>query len=638
MADRQDSDAAPDVGVATITGELDLHLIAEGTHERLYDALGAHPRVVDGVAGVGFAVWAPNAQQVNVVGDFNDWDGTGFAMLRVGPGVWELFVPELQVGALYKYEVLGHDGVLCLKADPLGAAMQLRPDNASAVFVSDYEFDDEAWMETRGSGDVPMSIYEVHLGGWRQPNGQWLDYHELADQLVDYACDLGFTHLEIMPVMEHPLDASWGYQIGGYFAPTSRYGSPDALRHLIDRCHQRNLGVILDWVPAHFPKDAFGLGRFDGTALYEHLDPRRGEHREWGTYVFNYGRPEVKNFLIANALYWMNEFHVDGLRCDAVASMLYLDYGANHEGEWVRNPVGGREDLEAVDFVREFNDVVHARFPSAVTIAEESTAWPGVTRGAATGGLGFDLKWNMGWMHDTLDYFAHDPVHRSFHHDLLTFGLMYAFSEKFVLPLSHDEVVHLKKSLLSKMPGDRWQQFANLRCLFAHMWAHPGKKLLFMGGEFGQWREWDEAGPLDWELLEQHDHLGLQRLVRDLNRTYRARPALYEADHEPAGFRWIDCHDHQHSVIAYLRYGRDRDYVVCVANLTPIPRYGYRIGVPRGVPHREILNTDATAYGGSGVGNLGRVNSTDVPFHALPHSLELTLPPLATLWLVPDGP
>ncbi|MBN4050348.1 1,4-alpha-glucan branching protein GlgB [Desulfobulbus sp. AH-315-M07] len=633
MADRDDS-----AGSVPAIGELDLHLVAEGKHQQLYDCLGAHPRELNGVTGVAFAVWAPNAHRVSVVGDFNEWDGMSHPMSRVGPGVWELFVPDLEVGTLYKYEVTGPDGALVLKTDPLAAAMQLRPDTASVVVASDYEFDDADWCESRSVRDAPMSIYEVHLGAWRHKDGAWLTYHELADQLVDYACDLGFTHLELMPVMEHPLDKSWGYQVGGYYAPTARYGSPDALRHLIDRCHQRNLGVILDWVPAHFPKDAFGLGRFDGTALYEHLDPRRGEHREWGTYVFNYGRAEVKNFLIANALYWMDEFHVDGLRCDAVASMLYRDYGAKDESEWEKNRLGGREDLEAVDFVREFNDAVHGRFPGAVTIAEESTAWPGVTHDSAAGGLGFDLKWNMGWMHDTLDYFAQDPVHRSYHHNLITFGLMYAFSEKFVLPLSHDEVVHLKKSLLSKMPGDRWQQFANLRCLYAHMWAHPGKKLLFMGGEFGQWNEWTEERPLDWGLLEHDDHRGLQRLVRDLNGIYRARPALYEADHEPSGFQWIDCHDHLQSILAYLRVARDGSYVLCVVNCTPIPRHGYRVGAPRGVSHREILNTDAHDYGGSGVGNLGTVKATDVPCHGQPHSLELTLPPLATLWLVPEGP
>jgi 1,4-alpha-glucan branching enzyme len=609
-------------------GELDLHLVGEGRHRELWRWLGAHARVHQDVAGTAFAVWAPSAKRVSVVGDFNDWDGRRHAMRCLGAGIWELFVPGVGEGALYKFEILGAHGELIVKSDPLGQAMELRPKTASRVHVSRHEWRDEDWMRDRQQQsivDAPMSVYEVHLGAWRQHMGEqqqegrpnWYSYRELAEHLVDYVSELGFTHIELMPVMEHPFDGSWGYQVGGYYAPTCRYGSPDDFRYFVDCCHQRGIGVILDWVPAHFPKDAFGLGRFDGTALYEHLDSRLGEHRQWGTYVFNYGRHEVRNFLIANALYWLEEFHIDGLRCDAVASMLYLDYAARSREEWHPNEQGGRENLAAIGFVRELNDTVHERCPGAVVIAEESTAWPGVTHATAAGGLGFDLKWNMGWMHDTLDYFEKDPIHRSFHHNLLTFGLMYAFSERFVLPLSHDEVVHLKKSLLAKMAGDRWRQFANLRALYAHMWAHPGKKLLFMGGELGQWREWDESGELDWHLLSDPDHAGLQRLVKDLNHAYRAHPALHRADHDPSGFHWIDANDISQSVISYLRFGdpgqRHRDYVVCIANLTPVPRDNYRIGVPSGARHREILNTDASFYGGSGMGNLGTVQASDVP-------------------------
>jgi 1,4-alpha-glucan branching enzyme len=632
-------------------GELDLHLVGEGRHRELWRWLGAHSRTHQDVTGTAFAVWAPSAKRVSVVGDFNDWDGRRHAMRCLGAGIWELFVPDVGDGALYKYELVGADGELIVKADPLGQAMQLRPQTASQVSVSRHTWQDDDWMKARrehAAAQSPMAIYEVHLGAWRQHTGEqrqagqpnWYSYRELAEHLVDYVSELGFTHLELMPIMEHPFDGSWGYQVGGYYAPTSRYGSPDDFRYFIDRCHQKGIGVILDWVPAHFPKDAFGLGRFDGTALYEHLDSRRGEHRQWGTYVFNYGRHEVRNFLIANAIYWLEEFHIDGLRADAVASMLYLDYAATSPDEWEPNEQGGRENLEAISFVRELNDTVHERCPGCMVIAEESTSWPGVTHATSAGGLGFDLKWNMGWMHDTLDYFEKNPIHRSYHHNLLTFGLMYAFSERFVLPLSHDEVVHLKKSLLSKMAGDRWRMFANLRALFAHMWAHPGKKLLFMGGELGQWEEWDESAELDWGLLEEPDHAGLQRLIKDLNQAYRSHPALYRADHHPAGFRWIDANDTNQSVISYLRYGGPEqgahDYVMCLANLTPLSREGYRLGVPSGARHREILNTDAGVYGGSGVGNLGVVTPSDVPSHGFAHSLELTLPPLAVLWLVPE--
>ena len=628
-------------------GELDLHLLGEGNHRELYRVLGAHLRTHQGVEGCSFAVWAPDARRVSVVGDFNDWDGQRHMLRRLESGVWELFVPGIAAGALYKLEVLGKSGELVLKSDPFGRSMELRPSTASRVFASRFAWSDEAWMERRRASDMvgePLSIYEAHLGSWRHHAGDqrhagrpnWLSYRELASQLVPYVRDLGFTHVELLPVMEHPFDGSWGYQVGAYFAPTSRYGDPDDLRHFIDACHAEGIGVILDWVPAHFPKDSFALGRFDGTALYEHLDARQGEHRQWGTYVFNYDRHEVRNFLIANALYWIDEFHVDGLRADAVASMLYLDYAAEDESQWTPNIHGGRENLGAVSFLRELCDAVRSRFPGAMVIAEESTSWPGVTHATLTGGLGFHFKWNMGWMHDTLRYFKKDPIHRSFHHDKLTFGLMYAFSERFLLPLSHDEVVHEKGSLLSKMAGDRWQQFANLRALYAYMWAHPGKQLLFMGGEFGQWEEWDEAGQLAWHYASEPEHAGVARLVSDLNAAYRARPALWEADHRPRGFAWIDCNDNSQSVISFIRYPkRGQDYVAVVANLTPLPRVGYRVGVPQRAVHHEILNTDADVYGGSGMGNMGRVAIQDVPAHGFEHSLELTLPPLSVLWLSP---
>jgi 1,4-alpha-glucan branching enzyme len=654
-------------------GPLDLHLIGEGKHEELYRVLGAFEKNHQGARGTAFTVWAPAAKRISVVGDFNGWDGSRHLMRRLGKSIWELFIPEIGHGALYKFEVQSHTDDVCMKTDPFARAIELRPSTASRVYTSRHAWGDEAWVAARARTAEnplaalrrPMAIYEVHLGSWRHHPGppqhedrpNWLSYRELADQLVDYVIDMGFTHVELLPVMEHPFDGSWGYQVGGYYAPTSRYGSPDDLRYFVDRCHQRGIGVLVDWVPAHFPKDSFALGRFDGTALYEHIDPRQGEHRQWGTYMFNYGRNEVRNFLVANALYWIDELHVDGLRADAVASMLYLDYGATSPSQWKPNRYGGRENLEAVELMRELCDAVHARFPGALVIAEESTAWPGVTHPTRAGGLGFDLKWNMGWMHDTLDYFAMDSVFRSFHHHRLTFGLMYAYSERFVLPLSHDEVVHMKGSLLGKMAGDPWRKFANLRALLAHMWSHPGKKLLFMGGEIGQWREWSEERELDWHLLEDgsddNRHAGLQRLVRDLNRHYRDLPALYQADHEPRGFRWIDCTDNRQSVISYLRFPippenelvdeereaaePPKDYVVCVANLTPLPRVGYRIGVPAAVRHQEILNTDAAVYGGSGMGNLGAADATPVEAHGFAQSLSLTLPPLAVLWLRPEA-
>ncbi|WP_437738747.1 1,4-alpha-glucan branching protein GlgB [Sorangium sp. So ce1335] len=636
-------------------GEIDLHLLAEGKHWELYRVLGSHVREVDGVSGTAFAVWAPNARRVSVIGDFNCWDGRRSAMRRMGEGFWEIFIPGLGEGALYKYEIKTQEGHLTVKTDPLAQAMELRPATAARVTTSRYTFQDDAWMKERGRLDSrkkPIAIYEVHAGSWRRVPGEgppyehgmrWMTYRELADHLVDYVVELGFTHVELMPVMEHPFDGSWGYQVAGYFAPTSRFGDPDDLRYLIDRFHQRGIGVILDWTPAHFPKDAWALGRFDGTALYEHLDPRLGEHREWNTYIFNYGRHEVRNFLVANALYWLDEFHVDGLRVDAVASMLYLDYAAQG-GDWVPNRYGGRENIEAIDFIRELSNRVHERHPGAMLCAEESTAWPSVTHATYVGGLGFDFKWNMGWMHDTLDFFKHEPIHRAFHYHQLTFGLIYAFSEKFLLPLSHDEVVHLKRALLSKMPGDYWQMLANLRALYGYMWAHPGKKLLFMGGEFGQFAEWSEKTELDWGLLNVPQHAGLKRLLTDINALYKKYPAMYELDDEHHGFRWIDCTDNMQTVISFIRYGDGAGdqmspsgvHVVFIGNFTPVPRHQYRIGVPRRGAYLEVLNTDATEYGGSGVGNMGRVEVEDVPCHGFPQSIVLTLPPLGVLWLVPE--
>jgi 1,4-alpha-glucan branching enzyme len=651
-------------------GDLDLHLAAEGKHLEIYRRLGAHVREVFGVRGTSFAVWAPAARRVSVTGDFNSWDGRLHPMRRMGHGIWEIFVPDVGEGALYKFEVLTLQGQLILKTDPYARAMELRPHTASKVVRRHFEFTDAVWMEARAKAvpqRQPVAIYEVHLGSWRihpkpaasgglgsepappgDPAERWYSYRELAEALVDYVADLGFSHIELLPVMEHPFDGSWGYQVSGYFAPTRRYGEPDDLRYFVDRCHARGIGVFLDWTPAHFPKDAFALGRFDGTALYEHIDPRQGEHKHWNTFIFNYGRPEVRNFLISNALYWLDEFHIDGLRVDAVASMLYLDYGASHPGEWVPNKYGGRENLEAVSFLRELCDTVHSAFPGAIVTAEESTSWPHVTGPTYLGGLGFDFKWNMGWMHDTLTYFSHDPIHRTFHHGKITFGIWYAFSERFIMPLSHDEVVHLKKSLLSKMPGDRWKMHANLRAFYAHMWAHPGKKLLFMGGEIGQYREWNFEGELDWWLLSEPDHAGLQRLVRDLNALYRRYPALHELDDRPEGFRWIDPNDATQSVVSFIRFpgspktsGKQSPpqqsvHVISVGSFTPVPRIGYRIGVPRRCRYLEVLNTDAKEYGGSGMGNLGSIACEDVPSHGFAQSLVLTLPPLAVLYLVPE--
>ncbi|MHB8469489.1 MAG: 1,4-alpha-glucan branching protein GlgB [Gaiellaceae bacterium] len=624
-------------------GDLDLHLALEGRHQELYEKLGAHVREIDGVAGTSFCVWAPNARSVAVVGDFNSWDGRLNPMRSLGSaGIWELFVPGVGEGAKYKFELRTQAGRLRLKADPLAFYAEIPPETASVVWRPKHEWGDADWLTRRAATDqlrAPVSIYEVHLGSWRRnplEGNRPLSYRELARELGDYATDLGFTHVELMPAMQHPFAGSWGYQVTGYFAPDARFGNPDEFRAFVDLLHQRGLGVILDWVPAHFPRDDWALARFDGTHLYEHADPRRGAHPDWGTLVFNLGRAEVKNFLLANALYWLREQHADGIRVDAVASMLYRDY-SRQEGEWLPNEFGGREDLESVQFLRELNEALYAHDPGVISAAEESTAWPGVSRPTYLGGLGFGFKWNMGWMHDTLQYFQKDPVHRRFHHHTLTFSLVYAFSENFVLPLSHDEVVHGKKSLLEKMPGDRWQKFANLRTLYAYMWAHPGKKLLFMGGELAEWEEWNHDGSLHWNLLEHADHRGVQSLVRDLNHAYRATPALWENDFDPAGFRWLEANDATNNVLAFARLdAKGERPVVCVLNLSPVPRSEYRAGMPVCCRWREVVNTDSPRYGGSGVGNMGGVDAEAIPWHDQPFSALLTLPPLGAVWLVPE--
>ena len=627
-----------------VLGEIDDWLLGEGTHVRLYDRLGAHPVTHEGVAGVHFAVWAPNAARVSVVGDFNAWDGRRYVMRRRhDTGVWEIFVPGIGEGALYKYEVLGPArDLLPLKADPLGFAAELRPYTASIVCdTTHFPWTDGAWMQRRAATDArrqPLSIYEVHLASWRRADGnRWLTYDELAETLVPYAAQMGFTHLELLPVTEHPLDESWGYQPIGLFAPTSRHGDPAAFARFVDRAHAAGIGVILDWVPAHFPTDPHGLAWFDGTALYEHADPRQGFHPDWNTAVFQYGRPEVANYLMASALYWLDRYHLDGLRVDAVASMLYLDY-SRKEGEWVPNRHGGNENLEAIAFLRRLNTVVRAEHPGAITIAEESTAWPGVSQAVEAGGLGFGFKWNMGWMNDTLEYLRQEPIHRQWHHDRATFGLVYAFSESFVLPLSHDEVVHGKGSLIAKLPGDGWQQFATLRAALAMMWAYPGKKLLFMGQEFGQGQEWNFRQSLDWHLLEIGWHRGTQALVRNCNEAYRAHPALHRNDCEDAGFGWAVVDDREQSVFAWLRYGDDGDAPVAViVNFTPVARGAYRIGLPRAGRWREIVNTDAASYGGTNCGNGGEVLATATAHGDFPASALLTVPPLGAIWLVHDG-
>ncbi len=613
-------------------GELDLHLIREGRHEQLWTVLGAHPRMYGETSGTSFAVWAPNARGVRVSGDFNWWDGRSLPMRSLGSsGVWELFVPAIGPGAKYKFQILGQDGYWREKADPMAFATETPPATASVVTASDYAWDDAEWLQRREATAwhaAPMSVYEVHLGSWRAG----LSYLQLADELVSYLVDNGFTHVELLPVAEHPFGGSWGYQVTSYYAPTARFGSPDEFRHLVDRLHAAGIGVLVDWVPAHFPKDEWALARFDGTPLYEHADPRRGEQPDWGTLVFDFGRPEVRNFLVANALYWLEEFHIDGLRVDAVASMLYLDY-SREEGEWLPNIHGGRENLDAVAFLQELNATVYKRHPGALMIAEESTSWPGVSRATHLGGLGFGFKWNMGWMHDTLEYVSKEPVHRQFHHHQMTFSMVYAWSENFVLPLSHDEVVHGKGSLLRKMPGDRWQQLANLRALYAYMWAHPGKQLLFMGSEFGQESEWGEDRSLDWWLLDNPDHRGVQRLVGDLNRVYRDTPALWELDTSPQGFSWIDANDAAGNVFSFLRFGTNGSVLACVANFAGVPHSGYRIGLPHAGQWDEVVNTDADVYLGSGVGNLGAVTAVEEPWHGQPASAVVQLPPLGTIWL-----
>ncbi|HKU99648.1 MAG TPA: 1,4-alpha-glucan branching protein GlgB [Vineibacter sp.] len=625
-----------------LLGDLDLHLIAEGTHQDLAACLGAIPMTIGNVPGVRFAVWAPNAQRVSVVGDFNQWDGRRHPMRRRhGAGVWEIFIPRLIAGAPYKYELVGPSGeVLPLKADPVARASEAPPATASVIAdAGPFHWTDSDWCRSRGdrqSVAAPISAYEVHATSWmrRQSDGRSsFDWDALADRLVPYVADMGFTHLELMPIMNHPFAGSWGYQPIGNFSPLGSMGTPVGLARLVDRCHEAGVGVLLDWVPGHFPNDAHGLARFDGTALYEHEDPREGFHRDWNTLIYNYGRHEVRAFLIASALHWIEHYHVDGLRVDAVASMLYRDY-SRPPGEWVPNIYGGRENLEAIGFLRQLNQTIAQRCPGAIMIAEESTAWPGVTRAVDEGGLGFTYKWNMGWMHDSLHYMARDPAYRRYHHDEFTFSAVYAFSERYVLPLSHDEVVHGKRSLLGRMPGDAWQRLANLRAYLAFMWAHPGKKLLFMGGEFGQEREWNHDTELDWHLLDNPAHRGLQRLVRDLNTIYRREPALHRRDGEPESFRWIVVDDRSQSVFAFLRYGTETDRaILCVCNLTPVPRHGYRLGVPSPGVWREIVNSDAAIYGGSNVGNDGLVIADGAASHGFPVSLTLTLPPLATLLL-----
>ncbi|PID50347.1 MAG: 1,4-alpha-glucan branching enzyme [Proteobacteria bacterium] len=624
---------------APVLGELDLHLLGEGKHLQAWKVLGANLIDIEGVSGCLFAVWAPGVKRVSVVGNFNDWDGRRYPMRSRGEtGIWELFVPGLSAGEAYKYEILSAHDQVVLKADPYGQQMFLRPRTDSCIPAkATYAWQDEQWLTEREQFDwqhQPISIYELHAGSWRKhPNGDFYSWRELAASLIPYVQELGYTHIELLPVSEHPLDMSWGYQVSGYYAPTARFGSPDELRFFIDQCHQNHIGVLLDWVPGHFPKDDWALARFTGEALYEYSDPRKGEHRDWGTLIFDYGRNEVKNFLLANALYWIEAFHIDGLRVDAVASMLYLDYSRSH-GEWVANQYGGRENLEAIAFLREMNTVVHGQFKGVLTIAEESTSWPAVSRPVDIGGLGFSMKWNMGWMNDNLAYISQDPIYRKYHHNQLTFSQMYAWTENFMLPLSHDEVVHMKNSMLGKMPGDYWQKFANLRLFYAWQYAHPGKKLLFMGGEFAQWLEWDEKVELDWGLLSFPAHDSIKRLITDLNRLYRHYPAMHQFDFEPHGFRWIDCNDSQQSVLSLMRASATPgEEIIIVLNFTPVPRSGYRIGVPRYTAYQEVLNTDSHYYGGSNCGNAGLLAIQDTPWMGFSQSIELTLPPLGAVFL-----
>lgn len=624
--------------------DFDLHLISEGTHYKKYEKLGAHVMSIDGIDGVFFAVWAPNALRVSVIGDFNGWDGRRHQMrLRGHFGVWEIFIPELGTGDVYKFEVKGkHQGFVGEKVDPYSFYFEERPKTACIVHdINKYEWKDSSWVKDREEKnwlEQPMSIYEVHLGSWKripEEDNRFLTYRELAESLIPYVKDAGFTHIELMPINEHPLDASWGYQPVGYFAPTSRFGTPDDFMYFVDKCHEANIGVIIDWVPAHFPKDAHGLAYFDGTALYEHADPRRGEHKEWGTLIFNYGRNEVVNFLICSALFWIDKYHIDGLRVDAVASMLYLDYSKN-DGEWLPNQYGGNENLEAVSFLKKFNEAMHGFHPGVVTIAEESTSWSMVSRPTYIGGLGFSMKWNMGWMHDILLYFQKEPIHRKYHHNNLTFALLYAFTENFINVFSHDEVVYLKRSMLDKMPGDIWQKFANLRALYAYMYSQPGKQLLFMGSEFGQWREWNFDSSLDWHLLEDDSHKKLLEYMKQLNEIYKNEPSLYEVDFTHEGFEWIDFGDYENSVLSFLRKAKDpNDMMLCVFNFTPVPRLNYRVGVPRGGFYKEILNTDSEAFGGGNIGNWGGFYADDVWWQGRPHSLSLQLPPLGAVFMKP---
>jgi len=624
-----------------VLSDLDIYLLAEGTHHRSFEKLGAHTTTVDGVRGVHFATWAPNAERVSVVGDFNTWDGRRHPMRNLGTsGLWEMFIPELAEGDFYKFEIRSRvGGTIRVKSDPYAFRCEVRPGTASIVYGLDkHRWTDDAWIAEgrarRNALDRPLSVYEVHLGSWMRSDGdRYLTYREFTERLIPYVKDMGFTHIELLPILEHPFDGSWGYQALGYFAPTSRFGAPEDFAAFIDACHRADIGVFLDWVPAHFPRDDHGLRLYDGTHLFEHADPRLGEHRDWGTLIFNYGRHEVRNFLLGNALFWLEKYHIDGIRVDAVASMLYLDYSRN-SGEWIPNVYGGRENLEAIDFLKKFNELCHHYHPGILTVAEESTSWPGVSRPTYLGGLGFSLKWNMGWMNDTLEYFSKEPVHRKYHHRNLTFSMLYAFSENFMLPLSHDEVVHGKRSLLDKMPGDGWQKFANLRLLLSLQYAFPGKKLLFMGSEFGQGQEWNANQSLDWHLINVGFHQGIQRLVRDLNRLYTSYGALHQIDFDWKGFEWIDFHDWEQSVLSFLRKGNDpSDQVIAVYNFTPAPRMGYRTGVPAPGYYREIFNSDSGLYGGSNLGNAGGVHAEEIARHGRPWSLQLNLPPLGCVML-----
>lgn len=629
--------------VAPLMTDFDRYLFGEGRNWNIYRRLGAHCRTVNGEVGVNFAVWAPNAQSIQVVGDFNFWDGRQHAMRKQIPsGIWELFVPAAKVGQKYKFRIRALDGQTIDKSDPFGFYAELPPRTASVITeLGNFTWSDDQWMERRAAEDPlrkPISVYELHLGSWKRDSRGihgWMNYREIAHQVVEYCRQTGFTHIELMPVSEHPFTGSWGYQTVGYFSITSRYGTPEDFKYLVNYCHQNGIGVLIDWVPAHFPKDGHGLRRFDGSALYEHEDPRQGEHPDWGTMIFNYGRNEVRNFLIANALFWLDEYHIDGLRVDAVASMLYLDYSRKH-GEWVPNVHGGRENLDAIHLLREFNAQAHAQYPGVLTIAEESTAWPGVSRPVESGGLGFSLKWNMGWMNDTLRYMRHDPIHRKYHHDEITFSLIYAFTENFALPLSHDEVVHGKGALVAQMAGDLWQKFANLRLLYSYMWTHPGKKLLFMGSEIAQWHEWNHDAEIQWDLLKWDNHAGMQRLLGDLNRLLVQEPSLHQVDFSAEGFEWVDCLNREDSTLSFIRYAEDKsNWLLVCCNFTPVVR-DYRVGVPANAFYREVFNSDSSYYGGSNVGNFPGVQAETIPQHGRQQSINLRLPPLATMVFRPE--